>query len=67
MHTYEMIGVADENGRTYVSEFGSYNKDKGFDLFKSCKCLPTEDLLNILLQPKGEKPTPLGVGWIARF
>ena len=30
MMTYEMIGVADQNGRTYVSKYGTYNKDKGF-------------------------------------
>lgn len=49
MHTYEMIGVADENGRTYVSDYGSYNKEKGFDLLKSCNLMSHENLLNILL------------------
>lgn len=32
MYTYQMIGIADENGRTYKSKYGSYNKDKGFQL-----------------------------------
>jgi hypothetical protein len=49
MHTYEMIGVADENGRTYVSDYGSYSKEKGFDLLQSCHFITTESLLNILL------------------
>ena len=30
MMTYEMIGVADQNGRTYESKYGTYNKEKGF-------------------------------------
>ncbi len=32
MHLYEMIGVADENGKTYISPYGTYNKEDGFDL-----------------------------------
>ncbi len=32
MMTYEMIGVADENGRTYESKYGTYNKEYGFKL-----------------------------------
>ena len=32
MYTYQMIGIADENGRTYKSKFGSYNRDNGFQL-----------------------------------
>lgn len=32
MMTYEMIGVADQNGRTYESKFGTYNKSDGFSL-----------------------------------
>ena len=30
MHTYEMVGLADENGRTYESPWGTYNKQDGF-------------------------------------
>lgn len=26
MMTYEMVGVADQNDKTYVSKYGTYNK-----------------------------------------
>lgn len=32
MHLYEMVGIADENGRTYISPYGTYSKEDGFDL-----------------------------------
>ena len=32
MHLYEMIGIADENGKTYISPYGTYSKKDGFDL-----------------------------------
>ena len=30
MMTYEMIGVADQNNRTYESKYGTYSKETGF-------------------------------------
>lgn len=30
MMTYEMIGVADQNNRTYESKYGTYSKKSGF-------------------------------------
>ena len=30
MYTYQMVGVADQNGRTYECEYGTYSKDTGF-------------------------------------
>lgn len=30
MYTYQMIGVADENGKTYKSKYGTYSKENGF-------------------------------------
>lgn len=30
MYTYQMVGLADQNGRTYVSKYGIYNKENGF-------------------------------------
>lgn len=30
MYTYQMVGVADENGREYESKYGVYSKDDGF-------------------------------------
>lgn len=32
MHLYEMVGVADQNGKTYVSKYGTYSKKDGFIL-----------------------------------
>lgn len=29
--TYEMVGVADQNDKTYVSKYGTYNKRIGFN------------------------------------
>ena len=51
MHTYEMIATGDENGKTYVSKYGSYNKENGFRL-RSCyvnNLSDVEDLFNTLL------------------
>lgn len=31
MYTYQMIGLADENGKTYESKFGTYSKERGFE------------------------------------
>ena len=30
MYTYQMVGLADENGKTYESKYGTYNKEDGF-------------------------------------
>ena len=30
MYTYQMVGLADCNDRTYECEFGTYNKENGF-------------------------------------
>ena len=32
MMSYEMVGVADQNNRTYKSKYGSYSKETGFVL-----------------------------------
>lgn len=50
MYTYQMIGVADENGRTYECKYGTYSKEKGFEfgdeyLNKKCKVLAFINLL----------------------
>jgi len=50
MYTYQMVGVADENGKTYESEYGTYSKEKGFEfnddvLDKKCKVLAFINLL----------------------
>ena len=48
MHTYEMIGVADQNNRIYESEFGTYSKATGFVLSDYSKKLVKENLLDRL-------------------
>jgi len=30
MYTYQMVGIADENGKTYESKYGTYSKEEGF-------------------------------------
>ena len=32
MYTYQAIALADQNGRTYTSNYGKYNKENGFVL-----------------------------------
>lgn len=48
MHTYEMVGVADQNNRIYESEFGTYSKSTGFVLSDYSKKLVKENLLDRL-------------------
>ena len=60
--TYEMVGVADHNNRTYESKYGTYNKE-GFRFNDEFRDLPAEKIANILLHEncwslKVEKPKP---------
>ena len=32
VYTYQMVAISDENGRTYTSKYGTYNKEEGFVL-----------------------------------
>ena len=34
MYTYQMVGLADSNDRTYECRFGTYNKEDGFKFNK---------------------------------
>lgn len=63
MYTYQMVGLADQNGRTYISEYGIYNKDSGFVLSEFSKSIDMELLINDLLHKdcwslKQDKPKP---------
>ena len=49
MYTYEMIGCADDNTRTYESEYGTYNKKDRFILSSYAESLPKADLINKLM------------------
>ena len=49
MMTYEMIGVADENGRTYESKYGTYNREEGFEFNDETFEYPREVFCGILL------------------
>ena len=48
MHTYQMIAVADENGKTYTSKYGLYNKQNGFALSNLSSSMIKEELLDNL-------------------
>lgn len=50
MYTYQMIGIADENGKTYECKYGTYSKEKGFEFYgdvidMKCKVSPFINLL----------------------
>lgn len=48
IYSYQMIGIADENGRTYESKYGTYSKKDGFILSELSKSMTKEKLLNNL-------------------
>ena len=48
MYTYEMIGIADENSRTYESKYGTYSKKEGFKLSDLSRSMIKEELLDNL-------------------
>lgn len=47
--TYQMVGLADQNGRTYVSKYGSYSKKDGFKITTLGDTNKFEDMLNNLM------------------
>lgn len=58
-----MIGVADQNNRTYISKYGTYNKENGFQLNGYAYDYDIEDLIYELFHEncwslKEEKPKP---------
>ena len=48
MMTYKMVGVADENGRTYESKWGTYSKKDGFKLDIDVPGLDLSELKKLL-------------------
>lgn len=54
MYTYEMVGVADQNNRTYCSPYGTYSKADGFkinsDVFSNEDYKATEVDQRILIE-----------------
>lgn len=52
MHTYEMVALADENGREYESLYGTYSKEDGFRFNESVVPIVEDkgyrELVNIL-------------------
>ena len=52
MYTYQMVGLADENGKTYECEYGTYNKEDGFRFNDSvspiCEEKGWREIVNIL-------------------
>lgn len=45
MYTYQMIGIADENGKTYECKYGTYSKEKGFEFYGDVIDTPFINLL----------------------
>lgn len=48
MYTYQVIGIAEENERTYESRYGTYSKKDGFNLSELSKSMTKEKLLESL-------------------
>lgn len=52
MFTYQMVGLADDNGKTYECKYGTYNKKEGFmfneDTLPIVKKIGWRELVNIL-------------------
>ena len=48
MFTYQAIALADENGKTYESKYGSYNKQYGIKLSDKAIRMLKEDLIEKL-------------------
>ena len=66
MMSYEMVGVADQNNRTYKSKYGSYSKETGFVLNGFGRSLGKCELLDRMIhencwelktEPKPKKMT----------
>ena len=68
MVTYQMIGLADENGKAYECKYGTYNKKDGFIFNESVREHTAKEgwrgLINVLfhedlwkLQPETKKMT----------
>lgn len=49
MMSYQAIALADQNGKTYESIYGTYNKEEGFKIDYKFNLLKVEDLLYRLL------------------
>ena len=62
--SYQMIGLADQNNRTYISKYGTYSKKNGFTLSELSISMTKEELLDNLFHEdcwslkKEEKPKP---------
>ena len=49
MMSYQAVALADQNGKTYESIYGTYNKEDGFNIDYKFSLLKIEDLLYRLL------------------
>lgn len=49
MYTYQMVGLADENGRKYKCKYGTYTKNEGFVFNDKTLDYDVEELVGILL------------------
>lgn len=46
MFGYQMVGIADDNGRTYESQYGTYSKETGFVLSEEGRKISKSMLLD---------------------
>lgn len=63
MMAYEMVGVADQNNRTYESKYGTYNRETGFVLNEVGRSIGKCGILDKMFHEncwslKQEKPKP---------
>ena len=53
IYTYEMVGLADQNGRTYECKYGTYSKTDGFKFNEEVEVIVDDygwrEVVNILL------------------
>ena len=48
IYTYQMVGLADQNDRIYISKYGVYSKKKGFELSEFSKSMSKCELIDNL-------------------
>lgn len=48
MYTYQMVGLADENGKTYECKYGTYNKDEGFKFNEEAQSVVKDGWRNLV-------------------
>lgn len=50
IYTYQCVGIADNNNKTYESKYGTYSKADGFILSDLAQTISREELLHNIMQ-----------------